>query len=141
MGFPGFRNDFGFGFGEKTSTKKSQIRDPSNYRRNDNYCPEFPRFSNDFDFGFGEKKTTAKKYPIRDTCNYTLKDKNDEPVYYGITNDPKRRIEEHKRSGKKFANWEHSAKRSRESALKHEKEELMKYRSEKGKLPKYNKIL
>ena len=139
MGFPGFRNDFGFGFEEKTSTKKSQIRDPSNYRRNDNNCPECPRFTNDFDFGFGEKKTPAKKYPKRDTCNYTLKDKNT-IVYHGITNNLERRLGEHIRSGKEFTSCEYSVKRSRESALRHEREDITRYSSKKGRYPKYNKI-
>lgn len=76
----------------------------------------------------------------RTTCNYKLKDKN-KIVYQGVTNDIDRRLKEHARSGKKFTSCEYSAKRTRNSALQHEAEDLKRYRSNQGRLPKYNKKL
>ncbi len=76
----------------------------------------------------------------RTTCNYKLKDKN-KIVYEGITNNISRRIKEHIRSGKKFTSCVYSAKRTRKSALLQEAKALKRYRSNQGRLPKYNKML
>lgn len=137
--FPRLTDYIDFGFGERTTAKKSSKRNTGNYRRSDNYFPDIPGFTNDSCFEFGEKKTPARKYPKRDTCNYKLKDKN-KIVYHGITNDLDRRLEEHIRSGKEFTSCEYSVKRSRASALRHEREDITRYSSRKGEYPKYNKI-
>lgn len=76
----------------------------------------------------------------RDTVNYVLRDGN-KIVYQGITNEYDRRIAEHERDGKKFTSSSCSAKRTRDSALQHEAEDLERYRRNQGKLPKYNDIL
>lgn len=84
------------------------------------------------------KKLTSTK---RDTVNYTLYQGN-KIVYHGITNDLDRRVAEHKDSGKDFSRCDCSVKRTRESALQHETEDLERYqRNHDGKLPKYNRIL
>ena len=76
----------------------------------------------------------------RTTCNYKLKDKN-KIVYEGVTNNISRRVKEHARSGKKFTSCVYSAKRTRKSALLQEAKALKRYRSNHGRLPKYNKKL
>ena len=62
-------------------------------------------------------------------------------VYIGTTNDPDRREQEHRDSGKKF-NHMHitSVKMTEEDAMKKEKEMLSTYRqNHEGNNPKYNK--
>ena len=76
----------------------------------------------------------------RDTVNYTLYDGN-RIVYHGITNDLDRRIEEHAASGKKFTRYDCSVKRTHESALKHESEDIERYKRTHGRYPNYNKKL
>ncbi|MBT8507038.1 hypothetical protein AZH53_01165 [Methanomicrobiaceae archaeon CYW5] len=73
----------------------------------------------------------------RDTVNYTLRDRN-KIVYMGITNDLDRRIAEHERDGKRFTNYSSSTKRTQDSALKHETEDLARYKRNQGRFPKYN---
>lgn len=76
----------------------------------------------------------------RDTVNYVLRD-GKKIVYQGITKDYNRRIAEHKRDGKKFTSSSSSVKRTRNSALQHEANDLERYRRNQGKLPKYNDML
>lgn len=77
----------------------------------------------------------------RNTVNYTLYDGH-KIVYHGITDNIDRRISEHERDGKDFTGYTVSAKRTRDSALNHEREDLERYqRGHNGKLPKYNEIL
>ena len=73
----------------------------------------------------------------RDTVNYTLRDGR-KIVYIGTTNDLDRRIDEHERDGKKFTTFSSSVKRTQDSALKHETEDLERYLRNQGRLPKYN---
>ena len=76
----------------------------------------------------------------RDTVTYDLKDGN-KIVYRGTTDDPERRAEEHKASGKKFSNLKvTSRKMTEEGAKKKEVDALKRYRDgHGGKNPKYNK--
>ncbi len=76
----------------------------------------------------------------RDTVNYVLRDGN-KIVYQGITNDYDRRIAEHKKDGKEFTSTSCSVKRTRNSALQHEANDLERYQRNQGKLPKYNDML
>ncbi len=76
----------------------------------------------------------------RDTYKYKLYEGNN-IVYIGITNDPKRRENEHKNAGESFTKMEtFGSAVNRESAEKWEEQELANYRkSHRGKNPKYNK--
>ncbi len=75
----------------------------------------------------------------KDTYLYRLKDGR-EIVYYGITNNPDRRVVEQEISGKKFTHFLfNSYPMSRETAEKRETEEIQRYqRQHGGKPPKYN---
>lgn len=79
----------------------------------------------------------AKK---RDTYLYELKDGNT-IVYYGVSNGPDDRIEEHERSSKKFTHMRIiRGPMYRENAEKLETENIQRYqRQHGGKPPKYNK--
>ena len=75
----------------------------------------------------------------RDTVTYELKDGN-KVVYVGTTNDPERREQEHKRSGKNFGHMNVTSRKMTETgAMKKEGERLSTYRKNQGKNPKYNK--
>jgi predicted GIY-YIG superfamily endonuclease len=76
----------------------------------------------------------------RDTITYDLKD-GKKIVYRGTTDDPERRADEHKASGKKFTKLTvTSRKMTEDGAKKKEAEALERYRkSHSGKNPKYNK--
>ena len=76
----------------------------------------------------------------RDTYNYNLK-KGNKVVYKGITNDPERREEEHRESGKKFDVMELVGRaKTEDSAKQEEARQLEIYRNNhNGKNPKYNK--
>lgn len=76
----------------------------------------------------------------RDTHVYTLRHKR-KVVYFGITRDPENRLKAHQRSGKIFTSASFSAKCTRKSALKREKEAIKRYKDNHGRMPKYNKIL
>ena len=79
----------------------------------------------------------AKK---RDTITYDLK-QGRKIVYRGITNDPERRIQQHRADGKKFDKMVITSRRMTEDgAKKKESEKLKTYRHSHGGLnPKYNK--
>ncbi len=81
----------------------------------------------------------AKKKKKRDTYRYKIKDSN-EILYFGITDDLKRRESEHISDGKQFSKIEKVGPAvTRESALKWERESIKKYKkSHGGKSPKYN---
>jgi len=70
---------------------------------------------------------------------YVLLD-NRRIVYIGITDDPKRREQEHRREGKKFTKMKIIGPAvTRETAEKWEEERLRTYRRHhKGRNPKYN---
>jgi predicted GIY-YIG superfamily endonuclease len=87
-----------------------------------------------------EKEVRPVKRPKKRTCvNYKLKQGN-KIVYIGHTNNPKRRIREHKNSGKRFTNVSKSVKVSRATAKKREKQSINRYkRSHSGRKPRYNK--
>jgi len=75
----------------------------------------------------------------RDTVNYTLR-RGSKVVYKGITNNPERRVAEHKREGKKFTSMTTGVKVSRKTAQKREKAGIKSYRkNHSGKKPRYNK--
>ena len=76
----------------------------------------------------------------RDTVTYDLK-YGKKIVYRGTTDDPKRRADEHKETGKKFTKLTvTSRKMTEDGAKKKETEALERYRkSHSGKNPKYNK--
>ncbi len=61
-------------------------------------------------------------------------------VYIGITNDPKRRLEEHKGDGKVFTNMIILNKRAmkKENAERIERRLLREFRNKYDRLPKYN---
>ena len=79
------------------------------------------------------------KNPL-DTVTYELKEGN-KVLYVGTTNDPERREQEHKESGKKFGHMNiTSRKMTEEGAKKKEAERLAQYRkNHKNKNPKLNK--
>ena len=83
------------------------------------------------------KKRDTKK---RDTVTYDLKD-GGKIVYRGTTNDLERRVEQHRREGKKFTHFlQTSRKMTEEGARKKETENLERFRrNHGGKNPKYNK--
>ncbi len=75
----------------------------------------------------------------QDTVTYELKNGN-EVLYVGTTNDPERREQEHKNSGKKFGHMNITSRRmTEEGAMKKEENRLETYRKNSGKNPKYNK--
>ena len=71
---------------------------------------------------------------------YELKHKN-KTVYFGITNDIKRREKEHQREGKIIFDTAKpvSTRKTRQKAREKEKELLATYRRRHGRNPKYNK--
>ena len=75
----------------------------------------------------------------RDTWVYELR-KGRKIVYYGITNNPQAREEEHKASGKTFTHMNlKSRAMCRENAEKRETDEIQRYQKQHGgKAPKYN---
>lgn len=79
----------------------------------------------------------AKK---RDTLTYDLKQGN-KVIYRGITNDPERRIQQHRADGKKFDKMVITSRRmTMDGAKKKEGENLKNYRrSHGGRNPKYNR--
>ena len=76
----------------------------------------------------------------RDTYRYELK-QGHKVVYYGITNEPERREEEHKEEGKKFSRLIVKGPIvTEETAEKWEEDRLASYRkSHRGRNPRYNK--
>ncbi len=75
----------------------------------------------------------------QDTVTYELK-QGDEVVYIGITNDPKRREQQHEKEGKKFSSMKVTSKRMTEDEARRKEAELLAtYRKNHGKNPKYNK--
>lgn len=76
----------------------------------------------------------------RDTYNYNLKQGN-KVVYKGTTNDPERRKDEHRDSGKKFDSMEIDGRaKTSKNAQKEEARQLEVYRkNHRGNNPKYNK--
>lgn len=74
----------------------------------------------------------------QDTVTYELKDGN-KVLYVGTTNDPERREQEHKDSGKKFGHMSITSRRmTEEGAMKKEESRLKTYRKNNGKNPRYN---
>lgn len=75
----------------------------------------------------------------QDTCVYKLLEDN-KIVYYGTTNNPEKRENEHRNSGKEFDCLKKvSRSMPSESAKKRESGKLESYRhNHKGKNPKYN---
>lgn len=76
----------------------------------------------------------------RDTVTYELKQGNT-VVYVGTTNNPERRMAEHKKAGKAFSGMNVTSKRmSQAGAKKKEVDRLSTYRKNHGgKNPRYNK--
>ncbi len=76
----------------------------------------------------------------RDTVTYDLKQGN-KVVYRGVTNDPGRRVQQHRADGKKFDKMLiTSRKMTEDGAKKKESENLKTYRrSHDGRNPAYNK--
>ena len=76
----------------------------------------------------------------RDTVIYRLKQKR-KTVYIGTTDDPERRIEQHKKQGKRFSSMQIASKKmTEEGAMKKEEEMLKNFRSNhRGKNPTHNK--
>jgi len=67
--------------------------------------------------------------------NYQLRDRNGKIVYDGISNNPERRVKEHKRSGKRFSSYTvDSFNRFEDEAREKEKKSIKKHKG------KYNKI-
>ena len=85
---------------------------------------------------FSKEEKMPKK---RDTYRYSLKD-DGKIVYYGITNDPERRRDEHNDEGKRFESMNvTSPVVTRDSAEQWEEERLEAYtRSHHGRTPRYN---
>lgn len=75
----------------------------------------------------------------QETVTYELKQGN-KIVYVGTTNDPERREQEHKNSGKQFGHMKITSRRMTEDgAKKKEKKRIETYRKNHGKNPKFNK--
>ena len=74
----------------------------------------------------------------QDTVNYTLRSGRKD-VYKGTTNNPSRRLTEHRTEGKKFSNMTVSRKVSKGTALKREKKAIKTYKRNTGRKPKYNR--
>lgn len=76
----------------------------------------------------------------RDTFTYDLK-RGNKIVYRGITNDPERRIQQHRADGKNFDKMAITSRRMTEDGAKNKESEILKtYRhSHGGRNPKYNK--
>jgi hypothetical protein len=89
-------------------------------------------------FGFGSSSRRKKQAP-QDCHNYTLR-KGHKEVYTGISNDPERRIREHRRDGKKFDSATVSRACSRDTAREREKEKIDGYENSHGRKPRYNKV-
>jgi len=71
---------------------------------------------------------------------YTLRGKNGRITYVGVTNNPKRRAEEHRKSGKTGTLKVERQHNSRSDALKWERNKLGTYRRyHEGKNPPLNK--
>lgn len=68
----------------------------------------------------------------RDHYRYTLRGRNNEILYYGITKDPKRRAAEHKADGKPGKMRIEGPRVTRATALKWEPERITQYRKRKG---------
>jgi predicted GIY-YIG superfamily endonuclease len=82
----------------------------------------------------------AKRRVQRDTYNYTLYGGLGQPVYHGITNNPKRRIQQHRDDGKFFTDYEVSPARSRSRADRDETRAIHRTQDENiGLAPQYNK--
>ncbi|MBA7514085.1 hypothetical protein ES705_06109 [subsurface metagenome] len=83
-----------------------------------------------------EKKQNIK----RNYSRYILK-RGNKIVYFGVTNDLKRRLSEHKRAGLKFNSMSKNGPTvSKQSAFNWEIASIKKYKkSHSGKSPEYNK--
>ena len=80
----------------------------------------------------------ARRRARRDTYPYVLKDKN-KIVYIGITDDPKRREQEHRVERKRFTRIVVGYPCSKETALEREQSRIRQYQgSHGGKKPRYN---
>ena len=78
----------------------------------------------------------GKKRAKRDTYLYELKDGR-KTVYIGITDDPKRREQEHRDEGKKFTKTNVNFPCSKDTAIEREQERIEQYkRSHRGKKPR-----
>jgi len=76
----------------------------------------------------------------RDTYNYTLFGGFNQPVYHGITNNPQRRLQQHRQDGKFFTDYEISPRRSRSRADREETREIHRHQDNNwGLAPLYNK--
>lgn len=82
---------------------------------------------------------TKKSGSVQDTYVYNLV-YGKTIVYIGITNDPVRRLEEHKGDGKVFTNMIILNKRAmkKENAERIERRLLREFRTKYNQLPKYN---
>ena len=84
------------------------------------------------------KKIAKKKATKRDTNVYELKD-GKKRVYLGTSNNPQRRIKEHKQDGKKFTKLNIlTPKMQKNNAEKKETNLIKKHKKTTGSLPKYN---
>ncbi len=79
-----------------------------------------------------ERNTLPKSRQPRDTYRYTLRGKNNEILYYGITTDPNRRAAEHKRNGNPGKMRIEGPRATKGTALKWEPERIIQYRKRNG---------
>ena len=71
---------------------------------------------------------------------YTLRDSRGRVTYVGVTNNPRRRAAEHRRSGKRGSMRVETGRRSTGSARSWEARRLAMYRQrDRGRYPLYNK--
>ena len=80
----------------------------------------------------------GKRRIKRDTYNYTLRDGR-KVVYYGVTNDPDRRLRQHVNSGKRFTSMCLGIKVTKNTAEAREQRRITNYRYKNRKNPRYNK--
>ena len=80
----------------------------------------------------------GKRRIKRDTYNYALRDGR-KVVYYGVTNDPDRRLRQHVNSGKRFTSMCLGIKVTKNTAEAREQRRITNYRYKNRKNPRYNK--
>jgi predicted GIY-YIG superfamily endonuclease len=86
----------------------------------------------------GGEYMAGKRRIKRDTYNYTLRDGR-KVVYYGVTNDPDRRLRQHVNSGKRFTSMCLGIKVTKNTAEAREQRRITNYRYKNRKNPRYNK--
>jgi predicted GIY-YIG superfamily endonuclease len=86
----------------------------------------------------GGEYMAGKRRIKRDTYNYALRDGR-KVVYYGVTNDPDRRLRQHVNSGKRFTSMCLGIKVTKNTAEAREQRRITNYRYKNRKNPRYNK--